>query len=236
MLYLSRLLLNDRCSAVRRDLADCQELHRTVLSAFPDTGNQRGGRERFHVLHRLEPGSPDTGAARLLVQSCVPPDWSGLPHGYLLPANGANPACRRVDDVYARLRAGMTVAFRLRANPTKRIGGRPDGGEKSWSGKRVNLAGEAEQVAWLRRKGESGGFELISVGTSPEVSGSNGRAGQKVTGKRGEPDQGLVFGSALFEGELRITEADAFRQTLEHGIGSGKAYGFGLLSIAPARR
>ena len=36
-----------------------------------------------------------------------------------------------------------------------------------------------------------------------------------------------------FDGFLRVTDAGAFRETLTRGIGSGKAYGFGLLSVAP---
>ena len=34
--YLSRLVLDPRVRAVRRGLADCAQLHRTVMSAFPD--------------------------------------------------------------------------------------------------------------------------------------------------------------------------------------------------------
>lgn len=45
--------------------------------------------------------------------------------------------------------------------------------------------------------------------------------------------QRLTFGDVLFEGRLMVTDAALFRQTLEQGIGSGKAYGFGLLSVAP---
>ena len=42
----------------------------------------------------------------------------------------------------------------------------------------------------------------------------------------------MSFGSVLFEGELIVTDVEAFRAALVKGIGSGKAYGFGLLSIA----
>lgn len=35
-------------------------------------------------------------------------------------------------------------------------------------------------------------------------------------------------------GSGKIVDLDTFRRSLERGIGSGKAYGFGLLSIAPA--
>jgi CRISPR system Cascade subunit CasE len=43
----------------------------------------------------------------------------------------------------------------------------------------------------------------------------------------------MTFGSVLFEGRLAITDTEQFRATLAAGIGSGKAYGFGLLSVAP---
>ena len=44
----------------------------------------------------------------------------------------------------------------------------------------------------------------------------------------------MTFGSVLFDGELEVNDANAFRAALRSGIGSGKAYGFGLLSIARA--
>ena len=42
----------------------------------------------------------------------------------------------------------------------------------------------------------------------------------------------LRFGAVLFNGRLEVTDAERFQQTLATGIGSGKAFGFGLLSIA----
>ena len=35
------------------------------------------------------------------------------------------------------------------------------------------------------------------------------------------------------EGVLRVTDLEKFRNALLHGIGSAKAFGFGLLVIAP---
>ncbi len=79
-MYLSRLLLDPRSRAVRRDLADCQELHRTVMAAFPPTSDG-SARERLGVLHRLE---VDRRQNRLIlyVQSGEEPDWSLLPPGF----------------------------------------------------------------------------------------------------------------------------------------------------------
>ena len=36
----------------------------------------------------------------------------------------------------------------------------------------------------------------------------------------------------LFEGVLEVTHPEQLRDTLAHGIGPGKAFGFGLLSVA----
>jgi CRISPR system Cascade subunit CasE len=44
----------------------------------------------------------------------------------------------------------------------------------------------------------------------------------------------MTFGDVVFEGRLRVGDAEAFRRALAVGIGSGKAYGFGLLSVARA--
>lgn len=45
--------------------------------------------------------------------------------------------------------------------------------------------------------------------------------------------QGKRLNSALFEGILTVNDPELFTETLICGIGSGKAFGFGLLSIAP---
>ena len=45
----------------------------------------------------------------------------------------------------------------------------------------------------------------------------------------------MTFGDVVFEGRLVVTDVERFRQALADGIGSGKAFGFGLLSVAPAQ-
>lgn len=45
---------------------------------------------------------------------------------------------------------------------------------------------------------------------------------------------GIRIFSILYDGFLRVTEPEAFRITLQAGIGHGKALGLGLLSVAPA--
>jgi CRISPR system Cascade subunit CasE len=237
-LYLSRLLLNPRDRAVQRDLADCGALHRRVMSLFPDDLVGDNARAQLCVLYRLD-GMGRTGEFALLVQARVAPDWSNLPGPrYLRETSGRplNPDCKRVDDRYAALRAGAVLAFRLRANPTRKIETKsgPDGERRH--GRRVELVREEEQLAWLSRKGEQAGFRVLVARGQPERALGDKQRGWQPAASGGatEPSRCLTFAAVLYEGLLRVTDGDLFRQTLEQGIGPGRAYGFGLLSVAPA--
>ena len=111
-------------------------------------------------------------------------------------------------------RNGQLLQFRLRANPTVKR-----------DGKRLGLYTENEQTKWLLRKAECGGFKVLHV-----VLKSAGKRKATTNGA------GATFVAITFEGVLSVTDADKFAQTLESGIGSAKGFGFGMLSVAPARR
>jgi len=217
--FLSRLILDPRQGAVRRDLGDCRQMHRTVMSGFPQAEDPARARVSFQVLYRLDVLA-SAGETHVLVQSKISPDWSTLPEGYLLgpDADRENPACRPLEPLWGRIRAGSVLRFRLRANPTRKIEDRGRG-----CGRRVQLLREEEQYEWLARKAEPGGFEMPGPGAVRVVS-------DRTTGGRSAE---LVFGSVLFEGHLRVLDADKFREALRCGIGPGKAFGHGLLSVSP---
>jgi CRISPR system Cascade subunit CasE len=229
--YLSRLYLNGRNRFVRQDVADCREMHRTVMRGFPQAPVGTAAGDTFGVMYRIEQDS--RGRIRLLVQSYHAPEWSQLAkiEGYLDPdVRSDNPAVKDVGELYAGLQAGQPLRFRLRANPTKRVG---KSGEAGQVGKRVDLRREEDQLTWLARKGEAGGFVLASVGSAPSTPNVRTIPEDVVAGRRRQEGKRMTFGSVLFEGLLHVTDPDRFRETLREGIGSGKAYGFGLLSIAP---
>jgi CRISPR system Cascade subunit CasE len=244
-LYLSRLLLNPRSREVRRDLGNCHELHRTILRALPQVeDNEAKARERFGVLHRLEIDQRQQKLT-LLVQSFLKPTWSRLPSDYLLFTDEENPACKPVHETYSRLGAGQCLTFRVRANPTRRVSEK-NAQEAQWHGKRVEIRDEEQQLAWLQRKGKEAGFKLASVRINHTVPNVNLAPQGKLFGYRRNSQETstgpayevsgsnrrMSFGSVLFEGELIVTDVEALREALVKGIGSGKAYGFGLLSIA----
>jgi len=227
-MYLSRLILNSRNKQARRDLADCGEMHRTVMSAFPPGSGP--ARAQFGVLYRVDVKTD--GTVTLYVQSRERPDWSHLPPDYLLD----QPACRPLASIYAGLTAGSVLRFRLRANPTRKIDTRSDASGRR-HGRRVEFRKEPECTGWLQRKAQAGGFELLSVRLNPAVPDVTARpegSFTRLTGSRqDDAAHPLTFAAVLFEGHLRVTDAERFLATLEKGIGPGKAYGLGLLSVAP---
>jgi CRISPR system Cascade subunit CasE len=216
-MYLSRLILNPHGRRVQREVADPYQMHKSLMRAFPK--HLKEGDER---VFRLEPGR--NGALILLVQSWTLPDWSWLAEpearGYLLPVGEPNPA---VKAFALDLAPGQVLAFRLRANPTVKHWYPNKEGEMR--PKRVGIYDDQEQMDWLRRKGELGGFRLVSArtGDREDVRGDIRR--DKETHK-------LKLAAVQFDGLLQVIDPERLRETVRQGIGSGKGLGFGLLSLA----
>ncbi|RJQ05533.1 MAG: type I-E CRISPR-associated protein Cas6/Cse3/CasE [Bacillota bacterium] len=229
-MYLSRLILNPKNRAVRRDLGDLQSLHRTLMSAFPSAQGPRTARAEMGLLYRieLEPRSP---GVPLIVQSLVQPNWSYLEPGYLLDCRGSL-GVKRVDQIYESIQPGSLLRFRLRANATKKVDTKtgPDGIRRN--GRRVPLTDPDAALRWLERKAAESGFRLVDVAQNPGLPdvAAIPAAGRRGTGVRGS--QKVTVDSVLFEGRLQVIDKTSFLRALGRGIGPAKAYGCGLLSVA----
>jgi len=199
MVYLSRLLVSERCQQVRSEIAAPLEMHRTLLAAFYD---YVGGQDDARILYRIE-REPRPHA---LVQTTYCPDWSKLtiPMDYL-----AGPP--EVKVVTPTFKPGDRFFFRLRANPTLRVGG-----------KRYGLYTFDEQVDWLAKKSVAAGFKIEKLSLRQdeclEVRGAAGRVAR--------------FATVQYDGELIVTSPIMFEDVFEHGLGSAKVMGCGLLSLA----
>ena len=218
-MYLSRLILNPRSRQVRNELADLYEMHRTICQAFPDANFKDN--EPSGILFRVDL-HPRTYIPTLLVQSRQKPDWGFLfveTKGYLLgendlPLSIENPA---VKEINLQLYEGQTLAFRLRANPTKRV---------KETAKRIGLIREEDQQSWLQRKLESAGAALVSV----NVLNNQFVHGKLFMEKNREKRISLL--SVQFDGVLQVKIPEELVKTIYSGFGSAKGLGFGLLSLA----
>lgn len=207
-MYLSKLMLNPRLREGRKFMTSPYGLHKAIARAFPDATDGGPGR----VLYRLDEASR-AGIFSLLVQSEKEPCWDRA--ALLISCLNQPPEYKAFSPVFPH---GQALYFRLRANPTVKR-----------NGKRLGLLREEEQSAWLERKGDSGGFSVISCTVIPE--------GMVMDNKRelGSAEIKLSLLSVRFEGVLRVEQSDSFLAAIENGVGSGKGFGFGLLSVASIR-
>jgi CRISPR system Cascade subunit CasE len=53
-MYLTKLTVNPRSAQVRRDLADVHNMHRTVMSAYPERAEMPTFRQTHGVLWRID--------------------------------------------------------------------------------------------------------------------------------------------------------------------------------------
>lgn len=208
-MYLTKLTLDPRHPGARRDLADAYEMHRTLARAF--VSDESTPPARF--LWRLEPPRRGAEPSEVLVQSGMPGRWTAIEslEGYASKVEPNKPV-----DLEAFVRKGSTYRFRLIANPTV-----------TRDGKRFGLPGDEEQLAWLSRQATQHGFvvlEAIRLGSAKLGAGSGS----------GRP--GLTLQSVRFEGQLSIQDPGKVSAALTGGIGHGKAFGLGMLSLAPVRR
>lgn len=162
-------------------------------------------------LWRSESARPPT----VLLQSLVRPDFSRLDKrdgfaGYFAQAPETKPY-----ELPRRLHEGQVLRFRLEANPTVTRGGRRHG-----------LRRVEEQLLWLRRQAEKAGFSVLGATVS--------RTERWSVRKRGQ-EQAIVLWVARFDGVLQVRDPDRLREAIQKGIGHGKAFGLGLLSVAPVR-
>ncbi len=214
------------------------------------------------LLHRVEIERRGETAS-LLLQSICEPKWSHLPDGYALSieTKSVSDVYQRVaagTELRFRLHANPTkrvsnsdgradARFKQTQAPGeyKRLHG------KNETRRRVEIMGddkksrEEKLIEWLARKGAGdelkkippGGFRLVDVSVRdrqaiPNVAASFS-GGQKFKKHRGDEHRVSLDG-VTFDGVLEVTDADKFREALRNGIGSGKAYGFGLMSVARA--
>jgi len=257
-LFISRLILDPHSRRVANELLHPYEMHRTLMHAFrkvtvePETD----ARSRLGMLFRVEHDNKQN-EVKVYVQSLFEPDWDYLYNieNYLYKSTYLPECeCKDVWPMYQKIRCEQKFMFRLRANPTKRIGN----SEGDLKGKRVELSSEEDQINWLIRKGKaingafSGGFlipqkkiedengticSISCVKVRPEGKTVNKKyskvARSDLNGDKETISHKMTHYAAVYDGVLEVTDPDEFLKIIVSGIGTAKAFGFGLLSIAP---
>lgn len=243
-MYLSRLLIDlgdnpDRPRPGRLWLRNLYHVHQRLCMAFPSATKKTEdadflkpfnpedfGNGQVHDVSRKEDSGflfridyYTNGRAVILVQSAIKPDWGYAFHnaGFLL---SARPDMKSFEPHFIK---GLRLRFQLVVNPTRRLSKYSPDAKAGAIGKRVPVPTD-KLFDWLKRRGESGGFSIDKESTAIQFSYvcMDKRNGEKAR-----------LRSVRYAGVLEVIDPDVFYDTIVRGIGSAKAFGCGLLSVAP---
>ena len=230
MLHLSLLTLPRRAS--RWQFLQPYQLHQLIWKGFPDLPRNS---ETTPFLYRHDEHSAEHC---VLVQSVMRPDWSAIADGTDAPLA----QMREFDP--SVLKSGTRLRFFVRANPVVRRQGYEDRADRKHRGRHIAVGSDRTQqakrlgvpvdtiptreeqlLAWLQRKGAEGGFDVAYATVGPN---------HDALVKRPGGDTPMTFTTVDFDGILVVREPATFAATVANGIGRGKAFGFGLLSVKRA--
>ena len=252
-MYLSQLLVNPGAhpDAPRPGIdwvKQTYRVHQRLWMAFPGKERQTqdpfflgawDAKEKGHTqrdasgfLYRIEPDPP----LRILVQSIQPPHWDyAFQNAMRLLCD--EPSVRQFDPTYTeqakyRFRLVMLMVKRATENgpdgrksrrelPIKCVKDLPDG--------RVVL--DQNHTAWRERLQAQADRNGFSVDPDKLVVSPVTNLYMKPTGKQ----RAQQFNAAMFDGIIECTDAAKLSKAVVRGIGRGRAFGMGLLSLAKIR-
>ncbi|MFH8491952.1 type I-E CRISPR-associated protein Cas6/Cse3/CasE [Streptomyces longisporoflavus] len=239
-MYLTRVRFNTARSGARRLLGSPHLMHGAVTMAFPvrPARDGQGPRVLWRIdrdhrsqtqLYIVSPRQPDL--THLVEQAGWPtlaePGWATFAYGGFLDA----------------LTAGDTWSFRLAANPVHNIRlphDKPDDRTR-----RTAHRTPRHQLRWLLDREEKAGFQVICKDPAKQLTKLGDEHElivrdqlplqfRRPPGKQVRQDVRIT--RVTFDGRLQITDPDVFRRTLTQGLGKAKAYGCGLMTLAPVSR
>jgi CRISPR system Cascade subunit CasE len=255
-MFLTRFRMNTARPGARRLLSSPQTMHAAVMSSFPallptDTPPPDGPRVLWRLDHHAR------AEVLLYIVSPHRPDLTHLVEQAGWPAAAAAdpqaPAwqTKAYMPFLDRLTAGGQWAFRLTANPVHTIRRHHNEPRKITA----HLT-PIHQMRWLLERQERCGFRVLEKADDQRLlpggtthHGKHEHHGDRYElavrdhkalsfdksrntdgAKRGKP---VNLVAVTFEGRLEVTDPQELRRALAQGIGRAKAYGCGLITLAP---
>ncbi|MDF7639255.1 type I-E CRISPR-associated protein Cas6/Cse3/CasE [Lactobacillus sp. ESL0791] len=213
-MYLSRVEIDVNNRQKTKDLTQLSAFHGWVEQSFPD--EIKAGKRLRH-LWRIDQLAGKTYL--LLLSENIPDKQQLLRYGV---------ADTFITKSYDRMLNGIKqeqlMQFRLTANPTHTVS---EPGKKQ--GRVFPHVTVEQQLKWLIGRSEKLGFQLVTKDNklSFDIVGRD----WPLLSHKGK--RRVRLSRVTFEGILRITDADKFKQALINGIGREKAFGMGLMTVIP---
>ena len=159
--------------------------------------------ESRQFLHRVD-NLPDENVVRLFI-------ISGIKTARPSQVKAAWWACKPIREEFL---SHQCYRFSLRANPSRKH-----------RHQRLAIVDREEQFQWLKRKAHASGFKIVN----PDLLSASGDAVHRFD-YRGHT--ATLYG-VDFTGTLTVTDRERFTEAFRTGIGTAKAFGFGMLVLHP---
>lgn len=257
MTYLSRIRINPLRAQSRKLLANPRAMRSAVLHGVPgdatkerilwrlDTDNPH--RPWLYALTSTKPdwshlvedaGWPDADGEHVEIADYRPLlERLGAGHHYAFRVT-ASP----VQNTKTPLKRTAAQIARTEAET-----GKPEAERRRPRSLRLGHRTAATQLAWFLDRTPKWGFRIPATEIEPQLPGielEDPAPEVLIIGRQrlsfGHPDRDnttrksrVTIHTATFEGRLEITDPERFATTLLAGIGPSKAYGCGLLTLAP---
>ncbi|MFB9658445.1 type I-E CRISPR-associated protein Cas6/Cse3/CasE [Glycomyces mayteni] len=221
-MYLTRFRFNTARRGARGLLSGPNRLHAAVLHGFPEPERLQGDGGR--ILWRLDATARHD--AVLYIASPEEPDLTHLVEQAGWPARGTGWDTRPYGKLLASLDTGQRWAFRLTANPVHFARTTPEG-PKRW----LPHVTPDQQLEWLLDRCAGRGFTIPAGADGGPNVAVHDRTWLRFT--KSQDRREVTIRAVTYEGVLEIGDVEALRHSLVHGIGKAKAYGCGLLTLAP---
>jgi len=225
MAYLSRIYLNPLRRQTQAFLRNPEKLHAAVLNGIPT----QPVTER--ILWRVEPDP--SHRAELLVLSQTRPSWEALIEQGGWP-NADQPQARTADlqPLLDTINLGRSFRLRVRVNPVVSTKAPPpnDPGRTRTRGHPVPVKSQ-DQPRWFLDHLPGWGYQPITNSTGQPELVQLERASVRFT--RRPETAPVTLAAATFEARVTIADHTAATRSMLQGVGRARAYGFGLVTLAP---
>lgn len=211
-MYLTRIELDMHKKPTQLALRNPNMIHGAIEKVFRDNTERK--------LWRI-----DTlrGRRYLMIVSRTLPDFSPILWQFA-PA-GAESQSKLYDAFLDKIKTGQKWAFRLCATP---LTSKKTDEDRTKRGKPCAIVKKEEQIDWLLKRGERHGFQVdvkrLSIADPGPVDLKKGSEGNRFE---------FRIRKVTFDGILTVTDAELLKAALVNGIGREKAFGGGLLTVAP---
>ena len=190
------------------DMSNEQNVHRMICHLFGEDNGIK--REDGSVLYRKITPSGN----RMYIQSDSPVNIKKVDNlGYKV--------VQRIDLddlLQANVKDGSCLLLNAKYAPTKSV-----------NGKKMGIQNVEDRIAWVKRKAEASGFEIVAIS---EMSEDHICFNHEKN--RNDRKKSCFVNAYVYHMAARVKDSSKFRESVRKGIGRGKAYGCGMTLFKPA--